>query len=71
MDIRNCAVCTTEFDLDTSGLEGPNEVVVCGTECAKKSASSRGSECVVHDDAGAVTDHTIDPADSSPRIHHY
>ncbi len=70
MDVRNCDVCTAEFDFDTSGLQGPNNVVVCGAECAKKSASSRRSEVVIHDEVGRVTEHNIDLTDSSPRIHH-
>ncbi|HAU07455.1 MAG: hypothetical protein UW46_C0006G0011 [Candidatus Yanofskybacteria bacterium GW2011_GWF1_44_227] len=60
-DIRKCAVCRVEFDFDESGLEGPNDVVVCGAVCAKKSAASRGSEYVIHDGEGAVVETNITP----------
>jgi len=67
-DIRRCAVCHVEFDLDQSGLEGPNDVVVCGVVCAKKSATSRGNEYVIHDDNGAVTDTNVTPG---PKFHRW
>lgn len=63
MDKRKCAVCDTEFDFETSGLGGPDNVVVCGAECAKKSAEARGNRTTIHDKTGKIVDTNVSPLD--------
>ena len=63
MDMRTCSVCTNKFDFDTAGLEGPNGVLICGNECAKKSAASRAHKYVIHDKADAIVETDIKPGD--------
>ena len=69
MDMRNCAMCPKEFDFDVEGLQGPNDVVVCSNECARKSASSRGRRVVVHDHSGAVVETNVKPGDTITKHH--
>lgn len=78
MDLQKCSVCNVEFDLDTSGLEGPDNVIVCGNECAKKKAASRGNKFVIHDKKGDVVETDLEPgevveidleSDDKPRRH--
>jgi hypothetical protein len=63
MDTRKCAVCEVEFDFDKTGLQGPNGVLVCGTECAKKSAASRGHKHAIHDESGDIIATDAEPED--------
>jgi hypothetical protein len=62
MDMRKCDVCKKEFDFDTEGLEGPG-AIVCGNECATKSAESRGRRVIIHDKAGDVVETNVKPTD--------
>ncbi len=48
MDNQTCSECETEFDLDKSGLVGPDGIVVCGDICAEKAARNRGTVAVIH-----------------------
>ena len=54
-DMQNCDVCGKKFDFDKEGL-GCGPIVVCGAECGKKSAASRGNAHAIHDKTGAVTE---------------
>ena len=64
MDMRLCDVCGVQFDFDETGLEGPNEVIVCSNGCAKKSAGSRGKKYVIHDKSDAIVETDLKPGKS-------
>jgi hypothetical protein len=66
-DIRKCTICGEEFNFNTSGLEGPNNIIVCGDKCAKKSALRRGSKYVIHGHSGGVEKTDIRPGDKIRR----
>jgi hypothetical protein len=68
MDMRKCAVCPKRFDFDTSGLEGPDGVVVCSAECARASAKGRGHEYAIHDHEGRITESNVTPG---PKMHRW
>lgn len=70
MNTRKCAECGTEFDFDKTGLEGPGNIFVCGTTCAKRSTKSRGNKYVIHDDSGDIVDTDAKPEDG-PLTHLY
>lgn len=50
--MQTCTECQIKFDFDEMGLRGPNNIYVCGSECAKRSASSRGNAVAIHDHDG-------------------
>ena len=61
MDIQKCSVCFKKFDFDQLGLEGPGGIKVCSSDCAKKSAESRGNEYAIHNNTGKITESNITP----------
>ena len=67
VDRKKCAMCNTEFDFEKTGLQGPGDIFVCGTECAKASAQGRGNLYAVHDDSGDIVDTDVKPEDKISR----
>lgn len=63
MDMQQCATCQKEFDFDVEGLQGPGGIVVCGSDCAEKSATRRGHAVAIHDHSGAVIKTNVTPSD--------
>ena len=59
MDIRKCEMCGKSFDFDVEGLGCP-EAVVCSAACGKKSAASRGHDCMIYDKEGLVVETNVE-----------
>ena len=68
MDKQKCAICEKEFDFEKEGL-GCGEIIVCGPECARKSASGRGNAYAIHDkSSGKIIDTN---ADGTEQTHNF
>jgi len=57
MDMQTCIVCEEDFDFDLEGFSSDSTgQIVCGNDCAKKLAHSRGNKVAIHNSEGTITE---------------
>ena len=56
MDIRKCKECGKRFDFDKGGLESSFGGVVCGIDCAKRSARKNKRSYAIHNKRDEIID---------------